>query len=53
LTGKWKCDDGMYQLRQTGNELWWYGKHVNMAWAHVTYGTVDGSTIYARWVDLL
>jgi hypothetical protein len=52
LTGKWKCDDGIYQLRQAGNELFWYGKQVNMAWAHVTYGTIDGSTIYARWADL-
>ena len=52
LTGIWEDDAGVqYQLRQTGDELYWYmagGPRV----INVFYGTIAGDIITGEWADL-
>lgn len=55
LTGTWKGDDGgTYYVRQTGNELWWYGKDANggQSWSNVFHGSISGSRISGTWADV-
>lgn len=55
LTGKWYCDDqGVYYLRQLGNQLWWYGQSADggNAWTNIFHGTIEGRTITGNWADV-
>lgn len=55
LTGRWACDDGgIYYLRQTGRELYWYAEPLDSgsAWATVFSGRIYGTRIKGRWADV-
>lgn len=57
LTGTWLCDDGgTYYVRQTGEEVHWYGEHPNASFANVFSGTIKieehATTVSGRWFDV-
>ena len=56
MTGRWACDDGgIYYLRQTGNQLYWYAESNNdvaPAWATVFHGRIYGKQIHGKWADV-
>ncbi len=55
LTGVWRADDGgTYYLRQTGNNLHWFGERSknNPAWSNVFVGKKDGNRIKGNWYDV-
>ena len=53
LTGVWSGDDGgNYEIRQIGNEVWWFGAGPE-AWANVAYGTFDAiGQLNMKWADV-
>jgi len=57
LTGIWLCDDGgRYYVRQTGQEVHWYGeeKIANPRWANVFHGNLSsrGDVLTGNWADV-
>ncbi len=55
LTGTWKCNDGgLYYIRQSGNDIYWYGEISpdNPAWSNVMHGTLSSGVITGNWVDV-
>jgi hypothetical protein len=64
LTGSWIANDnGMYYVRQIGNDVWWVGFssesqygvgdiHRGLVFTNVFHGTVSGNTITGNFVDL-
>jgi hypothetical protein len=52
LTGTWRGnDDGLYQVRQYGECVWWVGQ--TRYWVHVLQGTVTGDlTVSATWATV-
>jgi hypothetical protein len=55
LTGTWRADDGAtYQVRHTGNELFWHGRDPGggSEWSHVFHATQQGSNLRGRWADV-
>lgn len=57
LTGLWKGNDGgTYEIRQVGNQVWWYGRSANggRSWQNVFNGTITvKGEINGNWSDLL
>jgi hypothetical protein len=64
LTGSWIANDnGMYYVRQIGNDVWWVGFssqsqygagdiHRGLVFTNVFHGTVSGNTITGNFVDV-
>jgi hypothetical protein len=54
LSGVYKCNDGgTYYVRQSGNQLWWYGESGDgVGWTNVFKGTIRGSEIRGDWADV-
>ncbi|MER6014963.1 hypothetical protein [Streptomyces bluensis] len=64
LTGTWAAgDDGLYFLRQLGNQLGWVGLstesalaahdfHLGLAWANVFAGQMEDNTVHGDWADV-
>jgi hypothetical protein len=55
LTDTWRCNDGgTYFVRQTGKELWWYGRSSDggATWSNVFHGQVHGSRVGGHWADI-
>jgi hypothetical protein len=61
LTGTWAGDDqGVYYLRQIGNEIWWLGmsgrgesfRNRGTEWTNVYLGTLSGDTITGAYADV-
>lgn len=55
LTGVWSCDDdGIYYIRQFGDQIWWSARHNvdNPVWTNVARGTISGNTIRLDYVDV-
>ncbi len=55
LTGTWQANDGgIYYLRQTGEELHWYGEQnaTEPRWANVFHGRIRGERINGDWLDV-
>jgi len=55
LTGRWSCDDGgTYYLRQSGQDLFWYGKAEGErpAWTNVFHGRIHQGRITGTWADV-
>lgn len=55
LTGRWSCNDGgTYYLRQTGEQVHWYGEAANVrpAWSNIFSGRVHEGHIKGRWTDV-
>ncbi len=56
LEGIWTGNDGgTYQIRQRGNELWWYGRSADggLHWQHVFHGVMKEPGVYeGKWADL-
>jgi hypothetical protein len=56
LTGIWTSDDGgIYQIRQIGENVWWYGQSPDggKAYTHVFHGVqYDDGEIAGSWVDV-
>ncbi|HKI61722.1 MAG TPA: hypothetical protein VKA31_05465 [Mariprofundaceae bacterium] len=57
LSGVWLCDEGgRYYVRQTGQEIHWYGeeKIANPRWSNVFHGKLSsrGDVITGNWADV-
>ncbi|WP_262060959.1 hypothetical protein [Streptomyces sp. STR69] len=64
LTGTWAAgSQGLYFLRQLGNELWWAGLSVEsplgsqdfqwgLTWANVFTGQINDTTVNGDWADV-
>jgi hypothetical protein len=54
LSGVYQCNDGgTYYVRQTGNQLWWYGQSGDgVGWTNVFRGTIQGNEIGGNWADV-
>jgi len=64
LTGSWLANDnGMYYVRQIGNDVWWVGFssesqygasdiHRGLTFTSVFHGTLSGNTITGNFVDV-
>ncbi|MFM5932420.1 MAG: hypothetical protein ACKOPQ_16115 [Novosphingobium sp.] len=55
LDGSFKANDqGLYQLRQAGNTVWWIGKSADggASWTNVFRGTRKGSIVTGTWADI-
>jgi len=55
LTGRWSCNDGgTYYLRQTGEQVYWYGEaaDVRPAWSNVFSGRINDGHITGIWTDV-
>lgn len=55
LTGYWTVSpDVDIYIKQIDNDVWWYCESVGVdpSWTSVGNGTVDGSTVSLRWVDV-
>ena len=55
LTGYWTVSpDVDIYIKQIDNDVWWYCESVGVdpSWTSVGNGTVDGSTVNLRWVDV-
>ena len=55
LTGRWSGNDGgIYYLRQTGNQVHWYGEATDEppAWSNVFSGRAQGTRIKGKWADV-
>jgi hypothetical protein len=55
LTGIWKADDqGTYQIRQEGPNVWWYGRGPagGSDWQNVFCGALSGTQLEGEWADL-
>ena len=55
LTGYWTVSpDVDIYIKQIDNDVWWYCESVGVdpSWTSVANGTVDGSTVNLRWVDV-
>lgn len=55
FTGTWRCTDGgIYFIRQTGDELWWYGQSPDggKSWANVFHGRIHENQIIGKWADV-
>ena len=55
LTGYWTVSpDVDIYIKQIDNDIWWYCESVGVdpSWTSVANGTVDGSTVNLRWVDV-
>jgi len=61
LTGTWAGDDeGVYYLRQLGDQVWWMGMSGigqplvsrGAAWSNVYLGTLVGDTVTGRYADV-
>ena len=52
LTGVWRDEiGGMYQIRQVGNQIWWY-MDLKPTWANVFKGNMSGNIITGEWCDV-
>jgi WD40 repeat protein len=56
LSGKWSinCDDGIYYLRQVGDEVWWVGESNGdgKSWTNVGHGKISGEELTVHWADV-
>jgi hypothetical protein len=58
LTGAWEANDnGIYYLRQTGDDcVWWFGTDVGRStgntFSNVAVGRIDGDVIQLQWADV-
>src|SRR5258708_354148 len=55
LTGVWRCDDGgTYWVRQTGDEVFWYGRSGDQgaSWTNVFHGSINGDNMSGKWADV-
>lgn len=55
LTGYWTISpDVDIYIKQIDNDVWWYCESVGVdpSWTSVANGTIDGSTVNLRWVDV-
>ncbi|MBK3564498.1 hypothetical protein [Streptomyces sp. MBT62] len=64
LTGVWAAgNQGLYFLRQLGDELWWTGLSTESplgtqdfqwgpTWANVFIGRIDGAAVHGDWADV-
>jgi len=61
LTGTWAGDDqGVYYLRQLGDQVWWLGMsglgeplvHRGTDWTNVYLGTLSGDTVTGTYADV-
>jgi hypothetical protein len=61
LTGTWAGDDqGVYYLRQVGDQVWWLGMsgiggpvaHRGTDWTNVYHGTLAGNTVTGTYADV-
>lgn len=55
LTGVWHADDGgTYYLRQSGNQLDWFGEQAptNPRWSNIFHAKVMGDHIKGEWLDV-
>lgn len=52
LTGLWQDDQGAkYQIRQTGNQIWWYMDKTPEV-ANVFKGNLSGNALTGEWADV-
>jgi hypothetical protein len=54
LTGVWNSGGATFYVRQLDKEIWWFGERspTNPFWTNVAQGTVDGSLVHMKWVDV-
>jgi hypothetical protein len=54
LNGVWRSNDGgIYYVRQTGNQLWWYGESGSGGiYSNVFQGTIINDSVTGQWVDV-
>jgi hypothetical protein len=55
LTGYWTVSpDADIYVRQIDSDVWWYCESVGVqpGWTSVANGTVDGTIVNLRWVDV-
>jgi len=55
LTGYWTISpDVDIYIKQIDNDVWWYCESVGVdpSWTSVANGSIDGSTLNLRWVDV-
>jgi len=48
--------DGVYYIRQIGNNVYWYGEQKSQSfppfWSNIAYGTVNGNQLTMTWIDV-
>ncbi|MFD2565478.1 DUF7452 domain-containing protein [Aquimarina rubra] len=53
ISGYYTCNDGgHYYIRQTGQDIYWFGEHPNGGWANVFKGRVNGYQITGQFYDV-
>ncbi|KAA1243490.1 T9SS type A sorting domain-containing protein [Aquimarina sp. RZ0] len=53
ISGYYTCDDGgHYYIRQTGQDVYWFGEHPSGGWANVFKGSINGYQITGQFYDV-
>jgi hypothetical protein len=48
--------DGVYYIRQMGNNVYWYGEQKSQSyppfWSNIAIGTINGNQLTMNWIDV-